>query len=492
MADKLPRVTESGVHESKYGDTPEIAADKTLSTAPSMGFIRSLITPFAIFVVSLVGLAAFSNKRAQEPSGDNHFVYQADAFLKGQLELPERPPHDNDWASWIEFELRSGQVVRGVWYNRAEDKFVTLSGELLILDRSERVGAHQTTHYFVSFPPGPALLMAPFVAIWGFDFNDVMFTLFFGALNLALLYILLRRLSRGGRSSRSPSDNVWLVFVMGFSTVYLSSAILGQVWFTALIVGVTFTLLYLLFSIDGRRPLLAGLFLACAFATRTPLLFTAFIFPAFVLFPGGRLRRTEWGRAILRLALFFSIPLVVGCGLLYMNYLRFEDPTEFGHRYLATGQLDRIRDYGLFNYHFLARNISAALTLLPRFQPSAPYVLVSKHGMSLFLTTPVFFYLFRPRPRTFRQDVFWHRVCWAAVLVIAIPHFFYQNTGWEQFGYRFSLDYTPYLIVLLAIGRYPFTWAFKLLTIFGFAVNAFGAITFKRMPRFYTDWFFDP
>ena len=29
---------------------------------------------------------------------------------------------------------------------------------------------------------------------------------------------------------------------------------------------------------------------------------------------------------------------------------------------------------------------------------------------------------------------------------------FYQNTGWRQFGYRFSNDYAPLLFVLLAIG----------------------------------------
>jgi hypothetical protein len=282
------------------------------------------------------------------------------------------------------------------------------------------------------------------------------------------------------------------VFLAGFGTNYLWCSTLGQVWFTALVVGITFTLLYLIFTLDTRHPILAGLFLACAFATRTPLLFTAFIFPALVMFPGGRLRREKWGEAIGKIALFCIFPLIIGSALLYMNYARFEDPLEFGHRYLAQGGFERIRDYGLFNFHYLARNLAAAFTLLPRIQPTAPYVQLSNHGMSLFLTTPVFFYLFRSRPRRYRQDVLLYRLMWVSVLVIAIPHFFYQNTGWVQFGYRFSMDYLVFLMVILAIGRFPFTRVFSFLVFVGFVVCGFGAITFGRMPAFYVDWFFDP
>ena len=35
------------------------------------------------------------------------------------------------------------------------------------------------------------------------------------------------------------------------------------------------------------------------------------------------------------------------------------------------------------------------------------------------------------------------------------PSLFYMNSGWVQFGYRFSLDYMVFLIVLLAIGGRP-------------------------------------
>jgi hypothetical protein len=164
--------------------------------------------------------------------------------------------------------------------------------------------------------------------------------------------------------------------------------------------------------------------------------------------------------------------------------------SEFGHTYLAGGGLQRVKEHGLFNTHFLSKNLTAAFTLIPKFQAADPYVIISKHGMSLLLTTPAFIWLFRPMPRDSAPDVFWWRALWATVFVTALPGFFYQNTGYEQFGFRFSLDYTVYLILLIAVGRRPLTKVFKALVLWGVAVNAFGAATFKRVRAHYSESFF--
>lgn len=465
--------------------------------------------PAALFLVSLSVLALVSWERIQHPSEDPHFAYLAETYttmlaaaagseealekregLK-PFELQRSPPHRNDWASYWEITLKTDESFRGIWLDtQGRGRFKTLDGRAVMLDREILRGSERTRRYFVSFPPAPAVAMMPLVWLQGVDVNDVLFTLIFAALNVMLMFLLLQRMSRGGRSGRSRSDNLWLTLLFGFGTAHFWCSVLGQVWFTALIFGITCTLLYLHAAIDGRYPLLAGLFCGLAFATRTPLVFSAVFFYAFVFFPGGQLRRSGWGEAFKKAALF-SIPcLIIGIALLVQNLVRFESLTEFGHTYLAAGSLDRIKTYGLFNAHFLSKNLSAAFTLLPRFQPDAPYVIFSKHGMSLLATTPAFLYLLRPKERTNARDIFWHRVLWLTVAIVAIPGFFYQNTGYEQFGYRFSLDYTPYLVLLLAVGRHPLTWVFKSLILVGVAVNAFGAVTFKRIGIFYSNRFF--
>lgn len=173
----------------------------------------------------------------------------------------------------------------------------------------------------------------------------------------------------------------------------------------ALIVGVTFHLLYLYFALDARRPVLAGICLAMAFSTRASLVFAAVFFYWQVFFPNrdDGPREDRWKRAAL-----FSLPcLVVGLVLLYYNYIRFENPLEFGHTYLAGGTLARIRDYGLFHPDFLNRNLTAAFTLLPRITDTAPYIQLSKHGMSIFVTTPVLIWLLWPKRSTAIHKPLW-------------------------------------------------------------------------------------
>lgn len=467
-------------------------------------------TPLVLFLMTLGVYGLLSFERLKKPSDDTHFVYLANTYnsmigaaLGGEaagsrragklpFELDRAPPHRNDWASYWDLTLKDGERVQGIWMEKqGRGKLRRLDGKVMVIEPQVIDHSRTARHYYVSFPPMPAVLMMPLAALFGYGVHDVIWTLCFAALNVALLFILLEQLSLGGRSGRGRKENLWLTAFFALSTPHIWCAIMGQVWFTALIMGITFTLLYVMCSVDARHPLLAGIFCAMAFSTRTPLLFCSLFFFLFVLFPGGkRLRREQWGWAIKKLALFCLPCLLVGIWLLVMNQIRFGSLTEFGHSYLAAGQLERIKRYGLFHYHFLSKNLSAMFTLLPHLSTREPYIQISRHGLSLLFTSPALAYLLWPARREHRADRFWYRALWATVLVCVIPGIFYQNTGYEQFGFRFALDYMVYLILLLAIGRHPITRGFKLSVMFGALVNLFGAVTFKRFHDLYTNKFF--
>jgi hypothetical protein len=464
---------------------PTDAPDPAPAPPPSLRRVYLIL-----FFASLAVFAAFAGPRVIIHSPDNHFVYLADAFIHGQAELTRKPHHQNDWASYEVLPLKGasaaahGEVVKGFFTKRGgkPNEFRLLNGQEIDVPAADRGTTERK--YFVSFPPFPGVLMIPFVAVSGFGANDVLFTVLFAALNVCLVFMLLRKLVALGYSRRTQRDDLWLTAMLGFGSVHLWCSVLGQVWFTALIVGVTCNLLYIYFSLDARRPVLAGLALAAAFSTRTPLLFAAIFFVHQVFFPGHG-RRPTMPEAVKKLALFGLPCLATGLLLLVYNYARFENPTEFGHTYLATGTIARIRDFGLFNTHFLSRNLAAAFTLLPNIDSEAPYLHLSKHGMSLLLTTPPLVWLLWPR----RSHVL-SRGFGIAALTIAVPIFFYQNTGWEQYGFRFSLDFMPYLVGLLALGDRPIDRVFRGMIIFGIVVNAFGAVTFKRggMDKLYGDY----
>ena len=229
---------------------------------------------------------------------------------------------------------------------------------------------------------------------------------------------------------------------------------------------------------------LAGLSLACGSITRTPILFSAIFFLLEAMAAGGRLDRerirqafTERLGATARLLVLFAVPIAaIAIPMGLMNAARFGNATEFGHRHLYANRVNpQIRAHGLFSFQYLPRNFRAAFLLLPRLERNPLRLFFDGEGMSLFATTPAWVLLFFPKDK----PRLWVPL-WLTTAAVALPGFFYQNTGYYQFGYRFSLDYTPYLILLLALGGRALDGLFWVLALAGVAVNAWGAAVFNR------------
>ncbi|MFO0746806.1 MAG: glycosyltransferase family 87 protein [Myxococcota bacterium] len=482
-----------------------------------------------VFVVVSSVYALLSWNRILQPSPQFHFIDLAHSILEGRLDTDAPEDHSsrtkdddapgyrealkrveesggwNDWSTIRKLTTKDGEVLMGryPWEGESNDKrwlFYTNDNRELKITPEElartcgengRRLCDERIHY-VSFPPVPALVFLPFVAVWGYDTNDVLITVLVGGLNAVLLFWFLQLLVIRGHSRRSTGDNLWLTFAFAFGTVAFFSSVRGEVWFTALVFGVALNLGFMLAALDLKHPIWAGIFLGLAFGTRTPILFCGIFFAWQLFFPGNRwfLRpdadgvapepRAAW-MAVAKKAVAFGLPLaVILAGLAVYNEVRFGEYGEFGHNYLSGGAGDRVRDHGMFSFTYLNRNLLSGLVSMPRLLSDAPYVLVSNHGLGLLVTTPLFFYLMRPAALPPIR-----RALWLAVLVAAVPGFFYQNTGWIQIGYRFALDYIPYLMALLAVEDKRLGRTAKILIIVGILVNLFGAITFGRMGQFY-------
>jgi hypothetical protein len=448
-----------------------------------------------VAVVYLVFLAAYlgaSGGRLRMHSQYNHYVYLADGWLHGRLTLAGPPPNENDWAKVDVLKLKDGRELRGIYGARvggggASDRFYPMRGDSFIVPAAQI--ASRSTIRLVSFPPFPAVVMLPFVAIWGLQYNDVLFTALWAAANPTLLFLLLRALRARGYSRRSEADDLWLTAMFGVGSVYYFCSVVGEVWFTAEIIGVTLSLGYVWGSLEARRPVLAGICVALGFATRPPwAVLPLFLFEA-VRAVGGReaLRDPKARRALVVSLIRFAAPIAIGgLALAAYNYTRFGNPFEFGHKYLPVQWQDRMFRFGLFNYHFLSRNLAAALVLLPRIMDHYPYVTVSQHGMSLLVTSPNLAYTVLPQEKSPLT-----KALWFTILTTALPDLLYQNSGYVQWGFRFSLDFMIYFMVLLAVGNRPLTRRFRALVVVAIAINLFLAIGFDRYTQFsYDDSFF--
>lgn len=448
---------------------------------------RSWLVALGCYVCLLItyGVVA-GTERLTEHTPYNHFALLAEAWLDGRLDLGKDPPdyaHGNDFA-------------------------------------------HYGDKWYVPFPALPAALLLPLVYFAGSAerVRDGQFFVWLAPLGPVLLFFALEKLRRLGRSERSRLTNLGLSLGFALGSVYFFTAVQGTVWFAAHVVAVALAAAYVLFAIDARRPVWAGLMLGLAYWTRAPLLFAAplFVFEAWRASrasaetkagngssaaslesgdgPSGvgsaaearRLTgavsfwqrcRVAWAQTDVRRfsarCALFALPLAVCFGLsLLHNQARFDDPFDVGYRHLQVAWHARISKWGLFHYHYLAKNLAVVLTSLPWIEP----LRINAHGVALWLTTPMYLYLLCARRR---------RPGYAAMLVTAacvgVPALFYQNTGWMQFGYRFSNDYAVFLFCGLALcGRRlgPLFWA---LTLWAVLVNAFGAVTFDRAryARFY-------
>lgn len=481
--------------------------------------------PLLLFAGCAAGLSLFSWNYVLQPSKHFHFLDLANSFLDGRLDTdtPKRfrnqqpRPDDpqglqdavnrhlgegdktvgwNDWASLRIIKLTDGTTVKGVfpWSDQQGDqkkRFRAVDGNEYVIDPDLDIardcgptGAARCdeTKYFVSFPPFPAIAMMPAFLLLGYDVNDVLFTILNAALNAVLLFFLFELLRTRGLSTRTTRENVVLALLFTFGTVNLFSAIRGEVWFSALILGITLNTAYLTLALEARHPFWAGLMLALGMATRTPI---AFAFPFFaleLLRDGDRWRWPGWGPVLRKGAVFAAPILAVGFGLMAYNYARFERFGEFGHTFLANGTRASIRDHGLMSWWFLKNNLAAALTNPPVLDAFPPFIHITRHGLSLIFTTPVLLYLLWPA----RFGALGRNLAITAA-VIALPDLFYQNTGWAQFGYRFGLDFLPFLFALLAVGGRRFTRVFWVAFAVSIAMNALGAITFDRIGMFYYD-----
>ncbi|MFY1824649.1 hypothetical protein ACN47A_01925 [Myxococcus fulvus] len=419
-----------------------------------------------LFLVAFVVLASFSSQRFLRQSAAPHFIYQAQGWLEGRLDVdPQVLPNLEDWACVRQV---NGQKVR-------------CEGRPLPDDR-----------WFVSFPSFPAVAMLPFVALHGYQFNDTSFGVIVGALAVALFYSLLRFLARDGETARTRDENVVLALTLAFGTLFFYCAIRGEVWFSAEVMGVALTCLYVRNALRARRPVLAGVFFSMATLTRTPLFFAGLFFVLEALCPGPEPRLQQlkelgrhWRQAARKLGLFALGAAPLGLLAAGYNVYRFGRLSEFGHAYLFNNRVNvDIDRWGLFHWEYLGRNLEAAFLKWPSLSLSPLKLGYDPRGLTLLLTLPLLVFLLVPklRPRL-------HWPLWLTVAVCALPGLFYQNTGYMQFGFRFSLDYTPYLLLLFAIGGWSLRQRVVMGTlVLGVLVNFWGAVAFRGYTELVRNW----
>jgi hypothetical protein len=139
--------------------------------------------------------------------------------------------------------------------------------------------------------------------------------------------------------------------------------------------------------------------------------------------------------------------------LIAYNHARFDNPFYQGYaEQLIPAHAAAARALGILSPRHVPGNLYALLLAGPAtvrrdavsMVLAFPYVVANPWGMSLWVTSPVLLYLLGLRYRDSTS-----LLLLLNSLVIAVPILLYYGIGWRQFGYRYSLDFLPFLYYLL-------------------------------------------
>lgn len=327
-------------------------------------------------------------------------------------------------------------------------------------------------HAFLPFGPLPGVALVPFLPLLDAGVRLVWISHLLTVANLALMHVVLTRC--GIRDERRS----WALLLFFASSPYLAVWLVGNSYFFAHVLATTCILLAMVEALGRNRGVVVGLALGMGFAARQSVLFGA-PFALWLAWQASGRSFTVLARYAVALAAGAALPIAA---VLLYNWARFGNPLETGYSLaqLKVEPLELARSHGLFSLAHVPKNLFMMLLQGPQPFPSAeaailqpPYVVPSAWGMSLFYTTPALVYAFlADRRRALVQ------ASWLAALATLVPLVTYYGVGWVQFGYRYALDFLPYLVPVVALGmRGPvLSRKAKALVLLGVAVCVWGTV----------------
>jgi hypothetical protein len=433
-----------------------------------------------LLVLGAAVLYAWSNP--EHYNQYNHFVWQADAFLHGKVSF--------------DFPVPDGTDRPANWY--FQDIYP-------LFDASGR----PTGQVLLPFPPLPALVLLPFVAAYGLFADQEAVAVGLAAIGVGAAWWML-----GGLRIRfAVRALTTILFATG--TVWWWAAAVGSTWYLAHLVAVIAALLAVgvalrhdpradaadvledapqedaggaaagghaatgggwwsrIWPLDGSQ-VLAGLLLGIAATARLPLVFAA---PFFILVGGGgtrarRLVSAGVGGVLPVAALLVYTQLTTGAWL-HPGY-------DYQYQLEANGYptLGYHPEWSVEDLRYIPQNLGIMFGALPvvapdvkpntlgfgetiylcvqpdaqrsLFDPDCPLVMPIDIGTSILLSAPgllIALFAVRRHPRA-RLTV----GVGVTVVVIALFNLAHFSQGWVQWGYRFSLDFIPFLLPLVALG----------------------------------------
>lgn len=348
-----------------------------------------------------------------DPTAYNNYALLADAFIHGQVSIPQPS---------------------------AAIDAVTYGGQ-----------------YFIVEAPMPAILMMPMAIFFGTDANQTLACVLCGAVAIAAADLTFVRM---GLPSRLQA---WLVSALAVGTNLWWCSAFGAVWMFAHVATVMFLMLALAEWYAKRRHWLFGVLFGCAVLCRFPVILALPVFIAWGILEKHPKRIKDALYTVAGFAPFAIFEIVY-------NYARWHVPTDLGFMIFYHEDQNMGSPIGSpFSTTHIPFNLYSWIFLAPQFYVQVPWIRPTGFGVALTFTSPELAIAFSARLD--RETI----SLWSATVLVAIPALLYFTNGFEQFGMRHTLDFTPFLFCLMARGleQRPSGTSFALI-VSGVLANAYG------------------
>lgn len=358
----------------------------------------------------------------------------------------------NDWDSYTLQAL--------AWRNGA----VSLPQNYSWLELAEYNG-----NYFVSFPPVPSLVMFPLTFLFEGLVPSNFIIMLYALLSITFAYKCFQR-----TGLRKLSAMFWaLFFVLGSNMLWMSTS--GGSWFLAQALNMTLCFAAILSLLYHKKALCLTL-LALAVGCRPFSVCFFFAVFLYLVLSESRKSHNKFFLCVLRQTRYLIIPACIAAGYLLYNFIRFQDPFEFGHNYLPEFTGVGNAQFGL---EYLPANAYNIFLRLPSFSENGAIVLPLFDGFMFYLANPIFIVWFvRLAADIIQKQMTPEKAILAVGLALNLFLLLIHKTfgGW-QFGARYTVDLLPFVLsyLLFSPKQKPRKW--EIITgAFAILFNLYGAL----------------
>ncbi len=327
--------------------------------------------------------------------------------------------------------------------------------------------AYYNDKIYVSFPPAPTFIEFFLTIFFKEKTPNTLVLLLFTWISMILSFFILLKLT----NNRWFSYFMSFTFFWGSNILYLSLE--GAVWHQGQLYGLFFAIFafFILFYANKKYYLfISGLLLGLSVGCRP---FYIFLTPYFCYLAYKKFPSTTS-------ILYFIIGLIPP-GLFYSiyNYIRFDSIFEFGHKYLPwTSDLT----HGIFSFNYLLRNLYHVFIKLPEYDTANGIISFHGMGVAVWIVSPIIilsiYYFFKKDIAIYERifGLFSLILVWGTLLLHA-------SNGWKQFGYRYSIDFVPLVIIFFGKSFNKNNLLITIISIYSIAINLYGAFWFYCLEK---------